>query len=163
MVLDIRVEFQTRQGVLGATIDIPQQGAAELELAGVKFDGSRLDFELAAVGAVFEGELQPDETISGEIRQSGMSGTFLLERADPKPVVSPTLEPVPYQEVEVNFANGDVKFAGTLTLPPGGGPHPAVILITGSGPQDRDETIFGFKIFRVIADHLTRHRIAVLR
>jgi len=163
MVLDIRVEFQTRQGVLGAAIDIPQQGAAGLELAGVKFDGSRLDFELAAVGAVFEGELQPDETISGEMRQSGMSGTFLLERADPNPVVSPTPESVPYQEVEVTFANGDVKFAGTLTLPPGGGPHPAVILITGSGPQDRDETIFGFKIFRVIADHLTRHGIAVLR
>ncbi len=163
MVLDIRVEFQTRQGVLGAAIDIPQQGAAGLELAGVKFDGSRLDFELAAVGAVFEGELQPDETISGEMRQSGMSGTFLLERADPNPVVSPTPESVPYQEVEVTFASGDVKFAGTLTLPPGGGPHPGVILITGSGPQDRDETIFGFKIFRVIADHLTRHGIAVLR
>ena len=163
MVLDIRVEFQTRQGVLGAAIDIPQQGAAGLELAGVKFDGSRLDFEIAAAGAVFEGELHPDETISGEMRQSGMSGTFSLERADPKPVVSATPEPVPYQEVEVTFASGDVKFAGTLTLPPGGVPHPAVILITGSGPQDRDETIFGFKLFRVIANHLTRHGIAVLR
>ena len=66
-------------------------------------------------------------------------------------------------EQEVTFQNGGVTLAGTLTVPPGAGPHPAVVLITGSGPQNRDEEIVGFKIFKVIADHLTRSGIAVLR
>ncbi len=74
-----------------------------------------------------------------------------------------TAEPVPYVEEEVTFENGDVTLAGTLTLPEGEGSFPAVLLITGSGPQDRDETIFGFRPFRLIADYLTRQGIAVLR
>lgn len=53
--------------------------------------------------------------------------------------------------------------AGTLTIPDSAGPHPAVVLITGSGPRNRDEEFFGFKVFGVIADHLTRNGIAVLR
>ncbi len=72
-------------------------------------------------------------------------------------------EDVPYIQEEVTFSHGDITLAGTLTLPEGEGPHPAVVLITGSGAQDRDENIFGFRIFRQIADHLTRNGIAVLR
>ena len=62
--------------------------------------------------------------------------------------------PFPYRSEEVAYENkaGGVKLAGTLTLPPGPGPSPAVLLITGSGPQDRDETILGHKPFLVIAD-----------
>ena len=73
--------------------------------------------------------------------------------------------PFPYRSEEVTYENkaGGVKLAGTLTLPPGQGPFPAVLLITGSGPQDRDETILGHKPFLVIADALTRRGIAVLR
>ena len=56
-----------------------------------------------------------------------------------------------------------VKLAGTLTLPPGKGPFPAVVLLTGSGAQDRDETILGHKPFLVLADYLTRRGVAVLR
>jgi uncharacterized protein len=73
--------------------------------------------------------------------------------------------PFPYEEREVlydNPADGS-KIGGSLTLPPGPGPHPAVLLITGSGAQDRDETIFGHKPFLLIADRLTRQGIAVLR
>lgn len=73
-------------------------------------------------------------------------------------------EPVSYIEEEVIFTNGDVTLAGTLTLPEGAGPHPAVVLMTGSGPQNRDEQILpGFPIFKYIADHLTPLGIAVLR
>jgi pimeloyl-ACP methyl ester carboxylesterase len=72
-------------------------------------------------------------------------------------------EPVPYRADEVEFTNGDVTLAGTLTLPEGAGPHPAVVLITGSGPQNRDEEVFGMRPFRLLADHLTRVGIAVLR
>ena len=56
-----------------------------------------------------------------------------------------------------------MKLAGTLTVPPGAGPFPAVILITGSGAQDRDESILGHKPFLVLADYLTRRGVAVLR
>ncbi len=75
-------------------------------------------------------------------------------------------EPLPYVEEEVVIQNGDIHLAGTLTLPSGAGPHPAVILISGSGPSNRDEAIdfvAGYRPFRVIADHLTRQGVAVLR
>ena len=73
--------------------------------------------------------------------------------------------PFPYTQREVRYPNvaGGIEIGGTLTLPEGAGPHPAVLLITGSGSQDRDETLFGHKPFWVIADHLSRRGIAVLR
>jgi dipeptidyl aminopeptidase/acylaminoacyl peptidase len=70
---------------------------------------------------------------------------------------------LPYNAEEVTFTNDGNTFAGTLTFPKTEGKHPAVVLITGSGAQDRDENIIGFKIFEVIADHLTQNGIAVLR
>ncbi len=72
---------------------------------------------------------------------------------------------VPYDVEEVTFANGDVTLAGTLTLPPAPGPHPAVVLVSGSGPQNRDEALGGIAIrpFRLLADALTRAGVAVLR
>jgi uncharacterized protein len=74
--------------------------------------------------------------------------------------------PFPYHSEEVRIANPrapGVTLAGTLTLPPGRGPFAAAILITGSGAEDRDETLLGQKPFLVLADHLTRAGIAVLR
>jgi dienelactone hydrolase len=68
-----------------------------------------------------------------------------------------------YMEEEVVFSNKDVRLAGTLTLPRISGRHPAVVLLHGSGPINRDQEIFGMKCFRIIADHLTRRGIAVLR
>ena len=75
---------------------------------------------------------------------------------EPKP-------PFPYSSEEVHYETNGVKLAGTLTLPAGNGPFPAVLLLTGSGAQNRDEEVFGHKPFLVIADHLTRAGIAVLR
>ena len=73
--------------------------------------------------------------------------------------------PYPYCEEEVFFLNerDHIRLAGTLTLPLSEGPFPAVVLISGSGPQDRDEAMFGHKAFLVLADHLTRLGIAILR
>ncbi|MCR4374320.1 MAG: alpha/beta fold hydrolase, partial [Acidobacteria bacterium] len=71
--------------------------------------------------------------------------------------------PVPYRSEPLSVTNGAVTLSGTLTMPPGPGPFPAVVLITGSGGQNRDKDIFGFKVFGVLADHLTRHGIAVYR
>ncbi len=70
---------------------------------------------------------------------------------------------LPYSQEDVQVTSGAIRLAGTLTLPPGQGPHPAVVLITGSGPQNRDENVFGMPVFRLLADHLTRSGIAVLR
>jgi uncharacterized protein len=73
---------------------------------------------------------------------------------------------VPYEVEEVAFASGDHRLAGTLTLPEGPGPHPAIVLISGSGAQDRDgrnPALPGYAPFRWLADHLTRHGVAVLR
>ena len=71
--------------------------------------------------------------------------------------------PAPYRSEPLSVINGGVTLSGTLTMPHGSGPFPAVVLITGSGGQNRDEDIFGFKVFGVLADHLTRHGIAVYR
>ncbi len=68
-----------------------------------------------------------------------------------------------YNEEEVVFTNGDIKLAGTLTLPESKGRHPAIVMITGSGPLNRDEEYLGFKPFKVIANHFTQQGIATLR
>jgi uncharacterized protein len=74
------------------------------------------------------------------------------------------LRPLPYHEQEVRFRSADgVRIAGTLVLPPGDGPFPAVVLIAGTGPQDRDATTAGHRPFLVLADHLVRRGVAVLR
>lgn len=73
--------------------------------------------------------------------------------------------PLPYAALEVTYANpaAGIELAGTLTVPPGEGPFPAVVLVSGSGPQDRDSDVFGHKPFLVLSDYLTRRGIAVLR
>jgi alpha/beta superfamily hydrolase len=75
------------------------------------------------------------------------------------------LVPYPYYSEEVRFPNdsGNVTLAGTLTLPSKSGKYPVVVLISGSGPQNRDEEILDHKPFLVLADHLTRNGIGVLR
>ncbi len=129
----------------------------------VRFDGSRVHFELPAPQgtAVFDGEMSGN-SIAGSFKQAGYTGTFAMRRDAPT-VEAPAEGLPPYVEEEVTFRNGEITLAGTLTLPSSGAPFPAAVMITGSGAQNRDEELFGFKPFRVIADHLTRRGIAVLR
>jgi pimeloyl-ACP methyl ester carboxylesterase len=164
MRLGMRVDFKTGASGLTATIDIPEQRATGLSLKNVRFDAPKVHFELPAGPglAVFDGELKNEE-ISGTFTQGPATGTFSLKRGTSTPEKPVPEEPVPYKQEEISFSNGQVSLAGTLTLPPQGGSHSAVVMITGSGPQNRDEELFGFKPFRVIADHLTRNGIAVLR
>ena len=95
--------------------------------------------------------------------QAGQGGTFYLRPRTEGKANGAAEEPVPYKQEEVKFSNGPVTLAGTLTLPPTRGKYPAVVMITGSGPQNRDEEILGFKPFKLIADALTRRGVAVLR
>lgn len=163
--LRITVRFTTSETGLRATIDIPQQGATGVQLQNVSYDDSRVYMELPAGPglAVFDGR-QVGDSIGGAFTQAGLGGTFFLKRssqAAAMPKEPP--EPLPYAEEEVTFHNAGITLAGTLTLPESGAPHPAVVMITGSGPQNRDEELFGFKPFHLIADHLTRNGVAVLR
>lgn len=163
--LGIAVTFASSEEGLEARIDIPAQGASGVPLREVSFDPPAVRFELPAGPglAVWEGELAGNR-IEGRFTQGGAEGTFHLERAGRADGAGDEEEePPPYRQEEVGFGHGDVRLAGTLTLPEGPGPFPAIVLISGSGPQDRDETLFGFRPFRRIADHLTRAGIAVLR
>ncbi len=105
---------------------------------------------------------------SPEEYESLHASVFLpvLDALAPLAPAAETTEEVPYTQEEVTFLNGEISLTGTLTLPEGDGPYPAVVLVSGSGPQDRDESIpsiAAIKPFRLIADALTRAGVAVLR
>src|SRR5690606_16054139 len=147
----------------------PDQGVADLATAAMRLTGDSLYFEVPSVRGSFAGELDGQRTrIRGRWSQGGASLSLSLTRADSalasRRPQNPT-PPFPYTATEVTYQNLDdgAALAGTLTLPPGEGPFPAVLLLTGSGAQDRDETLMGHKPFLVIADYLTRRGIAVLR
>lgn len=158
--LPFAVTFARADGVLSASMDI--QGQVGLPLTAVSHADGRVHFELETpIGlAAWDGALEGD-TIEGEFAQGVVTTSFSVTRADP--VEPEPEEPAPYRSEEVSFENGDIRLAGTLTVPEGTGPFPGVVLITGSGPQDRDEVVAGFPVFRVLSDHLTRQGIAVLR
>ena len=131
--LPFSVTFERADWALSATMDIPAQSVLDLLLTAVSYADGRVHFELQApIGlAVWDGAHEGD-TIEGEFTQGAAPGTFSVERAA---VVEPECdEPVPYREKEVSFETGDVHLEGTLTLPEGTGPFPAVVMITGSGP-----------------------------
>jgi dipeptidyl aminopeptidase/acylaminoacyl peptidase len=167
--LGIDIKFKTETDSIRGTIDIPQQNAKDLKLIHISFTSPKVYFELpAGTVAVFDGESQGD-SITGKFLQAGMEGKFNLKKTsddatlvETQPEKTDTI-PLPYNSEEVTFSNGDIKFAGTLTTPKTEGKHPAVVMITGSGPQNRDEELVGFKPFKIIADYLTRNGIAVLR
>ena len=153
--LPITVAFTVSGDELHAAMDI--QGGIGLELVNVALDGRRIHFELESPfgQAVWDGEVR-DGLIDGEFTQAGAEGIFRLERADDP-------EPSRFRSDEVTFANGDIVLAGEVTLPDGDGPHPAVVLISGSGDQLRDSELAGFKVFAVLADALAEVGIASLR
>lgn len=162
--LGFAMTFKTKNGELVSTIDIREQNGFGIPLNNVRFDSSKVHCELSGGRgvAVFDGELSGD-SVHGTFTQAGIAGTFHMVRGVAKEEVKLPEEPVPYKQEEVVFYNDTIKFAGTLTIPSSSGPHPAVVMITGSGPQNRDEELFGFKLFKVIADRFTRNGIAVLR
>lgn len=156
-------------GVPGGVIVSLDQGNARIPITTLTEKAGAVHLEVKSVGGSFDGKLNDDGSeIAGDWKQSGQTTPLVFKRLakalslnrpqDPK-------KPYPYLEEEVVVENqtAGVKLAGTLTLPRGAGPHPVVVFITGSGPQDRDEAIMGHRPFLVLADHLTRAGIAVLR
>lgn len=155
-------------------ISIPAQGLRDGVLSEVESSPERAVFLLAGAGARVEATLGSSGASSTcTFSQRGFEFACALEPMDAKAFeLAQTMTrpqtpraPFPYAIEEVAFENTEdgVHLEGTLTIPPGEGPHPAALLISGSGPQDRDETIMGHKPFWVVADYMSRKGIAVLR
>jgi pimeloyl-ACP methyl ester carboxylesterase len=171
--LEFFVTFTPEGDGYTATVSIPAQGANDLALSDVVYTAEEIRFTLAAAqpsGAHWVGTPSEDfQTAEGEFSQGAATLPFTMERVEEEAAGASRPQhpqpPFPYDARDVTYTNpiDDTTLAGTLTTPRGEGPHPAALLITGSGSQDRDETIFGHKPFLVIADHLTRNGIAVLR
>jgi hypothetical protein len=160
----------TKDG-LTATLQSPDQGPGWAPATSVTRSGNSLSIAIKPLGVNYEGKIAADlNSIEGTFTQGGnplplalkrMKGEADLEVRHPQNPV----KPYPYREEEVTYPNKTAgnTLAATLTIPPGKGPFPAVLLIGGSGPNDRDETVFGQKPFLVLSDYLTRKGIIVLR
>lgn len=158
-----------KEGALKATLASPDQGANNIPVSSIGLKDNVLTFESKVIGAKFIGKKNEKGTaFEGDFDQLGVQLPLKLAKTDKvSTLVRPQTPraPFPYRVEDVHYENklAGVKLAGTLTIPAGAGPFPAVLLITGSGAQDRDETILGHKPFLVLADYLSRRGVAVLR
>jgi len=154
--LTLVVNITAQNGAYQSTLDSPDQMAFDIPVEKTTFDGKQLILELPPMAANFSGEIQADGSIAGNWVQAGMRFPLVLSRTDKqsnKPIrPQEPLPPFPYatEEVMINNTTAGVQLAGTLTIPRGKGPHPAVVLVSGSGPQNRDEEIAGHKPFLVL-------------
>ncbi|MFA3782240.1 alpha/beta hydrolase family protein [Melioribacteraceae bacterium 4301-Me] len=161
--------FKEKEGKLNAVMESVEQGTGDLPTSDFYLGTDSLRFKVPLVNGIYSGKIVSDSNI---IRGFWKQGPFTVElnfkKVDeiekPKRPQLPQ-KPYPYNEEEVSFQNkqANITLAGSFTFPKSGSSFPAVVLISGSGPQDRDETIFNHKPFLVIADYLTRNGIAVLR
>lgn len=170
----IRLVFKVTKPATGpivATFASPDQGSPEFSVTRLGFKDSAVRFTVPDIQGGFEGKLDAAGTaISGSFTQGGVTQPLVLKKTDKAAVANRPQEPkppFPYQQVEVSYRNAKagITLAGTLAIPqtPRPAPFPAVLLITGSGAQDRDESLLGHKPFLVLSDHLVRKGIAVLR
>lgn len=168
----LRIVFKvsrTPEGKLTASMDSPDQGVTGIRVDEVLLQDNNLSMEITAIAGIYEGIISHDYSeIEGDWKQAGASFSLLLQKVEKAVEISRPQEPkrpFPYIEEGVKYENieAGIILAGTLTLPDKEGSFPAVILISGSGPQDRDETVFGHRPFLVLADYLTSQGIAVLR
>ncbi|WP_280407049.1 alpha/beta hydrolase family protein [Nocardia carnea] len=161
----VGVEFTGRHSGL---VDIPVHKLKDRPLSDVVAEPDRVEFGVPDMpgDAEFAGHLdEPAGTIVGDYRQAGQTFGLTLSR-EPVPRPGRPQEPqppYPYISEEVSYSSGNITIAGTLTRPDTAAPVPAVVLVTGSGPHDRNETISGHRPFLLLADTLTRAGYAVLR
>jgi pimeloyl-ACP methyl ester carboxylesterase len=172
--IQLRLVLHVRTGADGtaAWLDSIDQMSNGLDVTSLHRDGAHVGFEMPVLKVVFDGALSADQqSIAGTFTQGGVPLPLTFTKRAPG-VAAPTMnrpqtpkKPYPYREETVTFddAAAHVSLAGTLTLPTGNGPFPAVVLVAGSGPNTRDEAVAGHQIFLVLSDYLTRHGIAVLR
>ena len=166
--LEMAFDIATTENGYSATLDVPAQGAFDIPVDETLFQDNRLEMTMSAMGASYTGMLKGD-TIDGEFTQYGMKLPLNLAKAEKeaKQMTRPQ-DPQPpfnYRIEEVTFTNPKEgnTLTGTLTTPEGDGPFPAMVLVSGSGQQNRDEELMNHRPFWVIADYMARHGVAVLR
>ncbi len=176
---DIKLPDNSRLGVIfhlegsdkamKCKMDVPLQGAKGMQAEKTSINSNTIEITFPTLKASYMGTREDDE-IKGTWTQGGMAlplnlewhtGETVLDRPQhPKPPFNYDIAEI---NIDINAKKGAYQLAGTLTTPKGEGPFPLAVLVTGSGPQDRDETIFDHKPFWVIADFLTNNGIAVFR
>ena len=171
--MKLRIVFKIVNTATGLTASVqsPDQSPAWIPVTSVTRNGNSITIAINPLGATFQGKIATDlSSINGTFTQRGQSLPLTIKRV--KDLSSLELrrpqnpvKPYPYREEEVTYDNKAAgnTLAATLTVPSGKGPFPAVLLITGSGPNDRDESLLGHKPFLVLSDYLTRKGIVVLR
>jgi len=165
--LEMAFNINAAENGYSATLDVPAQGAFDVPIDKTVFQDNHLQMTLSAMGASYSGTLK-GEAIEGEFTQHGMAFPLNLARGEKEAPKARPQDPQPpfnYRAEEVTFTNKKEgnTLAGTLTIPEGDGPFPALVLVSGSGQQNRDEELMNHRPFWVIADYLSRRGVAVLR
>ncbi len=169
--MKLRLVFHVSKTDAGytATMDSPDQGAKGIPMTSARFENNVMTLEHNLAQIVYAGKVDATDSIAGKFMQAGQSFPLTLRRKatafeKPKRSQEP-VPPFPYVSEEVSFVNAkeNIRLAGTFTFPKGKAPLATVVLISGSGPHNRDEELMGHKPFLVLADYLTRNGIAVLR
>jgi dienelactone hydrolase len=170
--LRLVLHVRTTPGGTLVRLDSPDAGAMGLEVERFDRTGDSVRFHVPAAQVEYTGTLRDGRrALAGRWSREGQPEAEVVFARDTAPPAARVrtqwpITPSGYRAEVVSFPNpvsAEVTLAGTLTIPEGKGPFPAAVLISGSGAQDRDETIFGHKPFAVLADHLSRRGIAVLR
>jgi pimeloyl-ACP methyl ester carboxylesterase len=162
------LKIKPAPGGWAATADSPDQNVADIPVDSVTFEGGKLKLAVSKVNASYEARLEGDMLV-GTFTQNGVALPLELQKTASPPVVrlrpQNPKRPFPYDEVDVSVENSaaGITLGCTLTEPRGEGPFAAVVLATGSGPQNRDEALVGHRPFLVLSDAITRKGVAVLR
>jgi alpha/beta superfamily hydrolase len=169
----LRIVFhfeETPTGSIHATADSPDQSAYGFKCDTVIMQEREvIRVEMHALNAIFSGRLMDDSTINGQFTQNATYPLILKKGnfqapAPPKRPQTPK-PPFSYKSEDIEYDNTDhtLHYGATITIPNGKGPFPAALLVTGSGPQNRDEELADHKVFAVLADALTKNGMVVLR
>jgi uncharacterized protein len=168
--LSFVIHVELKDGKLVASADSPDQGAKGIPIESVIIKDGEVTFKIESIGASYTARfLLGKDVLDGQFKQGPAVLPLIMDKKplETKQANRPQTPKAPFaydvEEVVVHNAKADIDLAGSLTLPKDRKIRAAAIMITGSGGQDRDETLFGHKPFLVIADHLTKQGYAVLR
>lgn len=168
--LKIVFHIQKEKNKYIGSMDSPDQGTYGLNLNAVKVSDSTVMFDLSVFGIKYNGRFITNDSLAGFFIQGNFEQELNLRKSTTPLEIKPNRpqepkEPYPYKTKKIRFKNHEagIELAGTLTMPKGKGSFPAVVLVSGSGPQNRNEELLNHKPFLVLSDYLTRNGIAVLR
>ncbi|MCU0457051.1 MAG: alpha/beta hydrolase [Bacteroidales bacterium] len=169
--INLRVVFNLKaegRDSLSVTLESPDQGAGVFKIGPVIIEGRTINIKAPLLLGEYRGKVVSDTLIEGTWSQAGRTAGLNLAKLKRAFALNRPQEPkapFPYKSEDISFRNekAGIELSGTLTVPNGEGPFPAVVLVSGSGSQNRNEELLGHKPFWVIADHLSRNGIAVLR